>query len=395
MLSIKLQNKTLLFLLCLLALLAVTGCASRPIHFGVIFTVNDSDGPIDIYRIPDNTQNQVEQLTFTPMIGEYGLLVSPKGDRIVFNTERYASLEMEPSELAIEELRHIYHLNTVSKELTDITNVLEDKYAQVGPDFFMDWAPDQKQFVVITHKGGGYEIESFLEFVDFDGKNRKDIHILITSEVPSLIQTAKWSPDGKKFLLTQGAIGFEQQRQYPGSAILIYDLEGGEVKQITNYEAGCLPISWSPTSQQIVATCSYVPLYGAEGVSRSEFVRIFDVENPGQSYERVDFSPCYDPSWSPDGKQIVFVCDKGGDQKGLFTINSDGNGIREVKIRDLETTAILKDPTWSPDGRQIVYVNGSDYEHTNIYSIYPDGSNNQLLTNQEAFYSIAAVYPIP
>jgi Tol biopolymer transport system component len=351
---------------------------------------------LDIYRIPDNTQNNVEQLTFTPTIGEYGLLVSPNGDRIVFDTEFYASSEMEPAELAIEKLRHVYLLDTASKKLIDITHVLETEYEQVGHDFFRDWSPDQKQFMLVNREVADSEVKSFLEFVDLDGKNGHAILIPTTGEIPALIYTAEWSPDAKKVLLTQGVIGIERQQQYPGSAILVYDLGSGNLMQITNYEDHCIPVQWSPTSRQIVATCSYVPPYSiAVGVSGPETVRILDAENPGQPYERVGFSPCDDPAWSPDGKQIAFVCDKGTKQAGLFIANADGNGIREVPLGNLENLVVLKDPTWSPDGTQIVYVAGGAAGQTNIYAVGLNGANNHALTNQDAFYNIVVVYPLP
>jgi Tol biopolymer transport system component len=387
-------RKILLSLLFLLGITALTSCASTSNQFGIVFT-NSFSGQIDIYRIPNNTQHKIEQLTFTPTIGEYVLSVSNNGEMIVFSTEFYSRSEMKPSELATEKLRHIYLLETISMKLVDITSVLEDKYAQVGPEFYMDTSPDQKQFVVIDYSGTGYEIESFLEFTDFDGTNRKDVLIPTTDEIPSLINGVKWSPDGRKFALTKKVIGIKQQWENPGAAILIYDLESGSAMQITDYKDHCVPREWSPTSQQIVATCSYVPPYSAEGASGPETVRIFDVEKHGQPYEHISFSPCYDPSWSPDGKQIAFVCDKGNDLSGLFIINSDGNGIHEMRLGNLGNPAILKEPIWSPVGMQIVYVAGSDYEHTNIYAINSDSSNNHSLTNQDAFYRITSVYSLP
>ena len=389
MLYAKFTIRILVLLLCLLCLPAVSSCTSGPQRFGIIFT---SGG--DIYRIPDHTQSEVEQLTFTPKVGEYTLRVSKDGDKIIFQTG-YVDFLKETS----MKQRHVYLLDATSKEFVDITNVLV-KYAQVWQNFSMDWSPDQKQFVmvdhIVDHEEAGSEVTSFLEFVDFDGTERKSLLIPTIGTIPSLIQSVQWSPDGKKFLLTQGVIGgIEEQLQYPSPAILIYDLESGEVQQITAYEDHCIPVAWSPTSQQIVAICSYVPPYGAEGVSGPQTVRIFDIENPGQAYERVGFSPCNDPSWSPDGKQIVFVCDKGADPVGLFIVNSDGNGVREVNLGDLGNPVVLWGPTWSPDGTQIVYVAGRDYKHTLIYSIHADGSNGYALTNREAFYRLEAVYPLP
>ena len=390
MLSQKFTKKILLLFQCVAIFLILMGCSSQTPRFGVIFLYNS-----DIYRIPDDTQGKVEQLTFTPTIREYGLLVSKNGDRIVFDTDFYAGLEMEPSELAIEELRHIYLLDTASKKLIDITNVLEDEFAQIGPNFFRDWSPDQKQFMLIAYKGGGYEIESYLEFVDFDGKNRKDVFIPITGEIPSLIATAKWSPDAKKVMLTQVVIGSTQQWENPGSPILIYGIENGKLTQLTDRKDGCGPVEWSPNNQKIVAICSYIPPRGAEGISGSATIRILDVENPGQPYEHIGFSACSDPSWSRDGTHLAFVCDKDKECKGLFVVNSNGNGIHEVKLGNLGNPAVLKNPTWSPDGTQIVYIAGSNHEHTNIYAIHLDSSNNSPLTNQDAFYNIVAVYPAP
>jgi Tol biopolymer transport system component len=392
MFSNQSYRRLFVIFLCILAATLQAGCTSKSDHFGIIFT-SESSGPMDIYRIPDNTQNKVEQLTFTPTIGEYRLFVSKNGDKIIFEAGS-TSLSEEPSEALTEERQHIYLLNTTTKKLVDITNVLEDRYAMVSRDFSMDWSPDQKQFAIITYDGEGSEIASFLELMDFDGKNKKDILIPGAGDIPSLINSVKWSPDGKKFVLTRGVIGVEQQSKNPGSAILIYDLESENLLQITDYRDHCFPQEWSPTSQQIVATCSYVPPFGAEGTPGLQTVRIFNVENPGQPFEQPTFSPCYDPSWSPDGKQMVFVCDKGVDQRGLFIKNFNSSGIYEVNLEGLENHAFLKEPMWAPNGAQIVYVAGSDAAHTYIYSVNPDGSNNHSLNSMESSYSITAVYPL-
>jgi Tol biopolymer transport system component len=145
-----------------------------------------------------------------------------------------------------------------------------------------------------------------------------------------------------------------------------------------------------------VAICSpHFPYIYESAASLPQTVRIFDVENPGQPYERIAFTSCNDPSWSPDGKQIAFVCDKDKNHKGLFIINSDGNGIHEIKLGSLGNPAVLNTPIWSPDGTQIVYVAGSGYQYTNIYSIYLDDSSNHVLTNQDDLYHLVAVYELP
>jgi len=391
MLPVQSRKKILLFLLCLLSLAALAECAPKSSRFGIVFISSEETGTADIYRIPDNTQSEVEQLTFTPTIGEYGLLVSKNGDKIIFEASPYSLVE-EPSESAVEERQHMYLLDTASKELIDITNLLVERLT-VGNYFSMDWSLDEEQFVLLAYEGGGSEIDSFLEFKDFDGKNKKVIPVPLIGDIPSLINGVKWSPDGKKLALSRGVIGLEQQLKTPGSALLIYDLESRKLTQLADYQENCHMPKWSPTSQQVVTTCSSVLPYTESVAPRA--VRIFSVENPGQPYERLAVSPCWEPSWSPDGQQIAFVCYKDNDHMGLFIINSDGNGIREVKPENLENPAFLKYPVWSPDGTQILYVAGTDSGSTNIYSVNPDGSNNHPLTRQVGWYQIVSVYPVP
>jgi Tol biopolymer transport system component len=381
MLPIQSHKKILLSLLCLLSLTALTGCAPKSNHFGVILISNNVVGPTDLYRIPDNTQNKVEQLTFTPTIGEYYFLVSKSGDKVVFETG-FTELAEDPSDLAIEEHNHIYILDTTSKKLKDITEIFTLP-PTTSPMRVVDWSPDQKQFAVITYEGG-------LQFVDTDGTNRKDILIPSLGKIPD-IKAIKWSPDGKKLALIHGYA--PETPQHVGWALLIYDLGSGKLRQLTDYQTNCVEVKWSSTSQQVAATCANILPYTE--IPAPDTIRIFSAENPGQPYERLALSTCQYPSWSPDGKQIAFTCDKGTDQMGLFIINSDGNGIREVKLGNLESPVVLRYPIWSPDGTQIIYVAGTDSGHENIYSVNLDGSNNHPLTHQAAGYQVISVYPLP
>ena len=66
---------------------------------------------------------------------------------------------------------------------------------------------------------------------------------------------------------------------------------------------------------------------------------------------RVPLSGITTPSWSPDGKQLVFTGYDGG-FSDLFIVNADGSDLRRLtndKYADLE-------PTWSPDGRTIAFA---------------------------------------
>ncbi|MGC2638500.1 MAG: winged helix-turn-helix domain-containing protein [Acidobacteriaceae bacterium] len=65
-------------------------------------------------------------------------------------------------------------------------------------------------------------------------------------------------------------------------------------------------------------------------------------------------SPVYPKSlrWSPDGGQILFVDRTPRGTNGIYTIAADGGAPRQVLPKDAENET---DPSWSPDGKRIVY----------------------------------------
>ncbi len=389
-------NKKVL-LLCILNLTVLTSCVPQPKHFGVILlSKNNVDSAFDLFRIPDNTQNKVEQLTFTPTVGEYYLFASKNGDRIIFQAV-FNGMTFGSPDLKLEESHHIYILDIASKKLNDITRIFTVPPI-TSPMQVADWSPDGKQFAVITYKGG-------LELMDFDGTNKRSIPIPPLGEAKPVIQDAKWSPDGKKLAVTESDLAQQASLEFSGDALLVYNLESGKSIQLASNLENCGQPVWSPDSQQLVADCSF----NNDVLGGPTILRVFDTENPGQPYEHLVIYPCRDPSWSPDGKQIAFNCRKNqvdfnltipcyhncASPWGVFITDSDGNGIRELKPKNLESSVSIVNPIWSPDGTQIVYIALTDDEHSKIYSVYPDGSNNRPLTNQEAFYNIVSVNPMP
>lgn len=87
-----------------------------------------------------------------------------------------------------------------------------------------------------------------------------------------------------------------------------------------------------------------------------------------------DFSD-WSPAWSPDGRHIAYSSNRVG---GLaaWVMNADGTGQRAV------TNGHGEYPAWSPDGTQIVYAGGSYYD---IRVVDADGSNDRALTETAAY----------
>ena len=82
----------------------------------------------------------------------------------------------------------------------------------------------------------------------------------------------------------------------------------------------------------------------------------------------------YYPDLSPDGRSVVLAAL--GSQEDLFTVGSDGSGLRHLTDDSYKDRA----PAWSPDGKRIAFMSNRSGKFE-IWTIQPDGSGLQQLTN--------------
>lgn len=87
----------------------------------------------------------------------------------------------------------------------------------------------------------------------------------------------------------------------------------------------------------------------------------------------VTYSANYDPTLSPDGKQMVFIKDLEGHEQ-LFIAGSDGRNEHQL-TRD---PTDKEDPAWSPDGRHLAYILVGRKNSMHVMNI--DGSDDRALT---------------
>jgi len=106
---------------------------------------------------------------------------------------------------------------------------------------------------------------------------------------------------------------------------------------------------------------------------------VWTINADGTELTRLTGSPAYefDPSWSPDGRQIAYRSDR-GDESEIWVMNADGTGQRRL-------TAGIS-PAWSPDGSTIAYASpGHDpYPPLSGISIMnADGSGQHRVPNTD------------
>jgi len=86
------------------------------------------------------------------------------------------------------------------------------------------------------------------------------------------------------------------------------------------------------------------------------------------------------PSYSPDGRQIVFESDRGGTQQ-IYIMGSSGGGAQRISHGE---GARYSTPVWSPKGDYIAFTR----QKANSFGIgvmKPDGSGERILT--EGFHN--------
>jgi TolB protein len=166
------------------------------------------------------------------------------------------------------------------------------------------------------------------------------------------------SPDGKSVLFS----AYFEQNNYE---IFRIDLEDGSLDRLTKLTGVDNAPEVSPDGQSIVF------MHG------NPVKNTFQIMTMGINGEHVGNIPNingWDPTWSPDGRAILFASDKNGTNQ-LYTIRRDGS--KPVRITSLPSIRGRSD--WSPDGLYIVTYSGEAW-HRELYIMNSDGSNPHQLT---------------
>jgi Tol biopolymer transport system component len=161
------------------------------------------------------------------------------------------------------------------------------------------------------------------------------------------------SPDGASVVYAS----FREANVYE-----IYEMKlaDGSVKQLTDRLGVLNAPEISPDGTQIVFM---------HWIAATDRYEVWIMGRDGKNPQRLLNVTGWDPTWSPDAKQILFASNRSGPNE-LWVANLDGSGLQQIsKLPELRGRS-----DWSSDGQHIVTYSGGTWAHE-VYLMNADGSD--------------------
>jgi Tol biopolymer transport system component len=201
-----------------------------------------------------------------------------------------------------------------------------------------------------------------------DGSGSREV-----ARIPTGVIAPRWSPDGKRIVFTQTAVG-------AGSfSIHSVDMTSGSVETIVDSGQGARPwvSEWSPDGRLLhtVGQVAAGKLAGTTG-------RLVALQ-PGTAARLLYASPDSlgrfavvdgDRIYSPDGRWILFTSDRSGNLD-LWMVSTASGELRQIT----DDAADDWDPAFGPDGH--LYWSSTRSGHFEIWTAESDGSGAHQLTH--------------
>ncbi len=265
------------------------------------------------------------------------------GDKGYFNTRIVYVSEAGVSTRRVKRLAIMDQDGENHRFLTDGRNLV------LTPRF----SPNMQKITYLEYVGNNPRVY----MMDLNTGNRQ-----VLGNFPGMTFAPVWSPDGNKVLMSYAHNG--------ATNIYEMNLNSRQIKQITHGSAIATSPSYSPDGSKIVFNSDM-------GGNQQLYVMNAD----GSNVERISFGKgrYATPVWSPRGDYIAFT----KMANGAFYIGvmaPDGSG-----ERILADGFLVEGPTWSPNGRVLMFFRQDRGSPVKLYTIDLTGYNERrVITPSDA-----------
>jgi TolB protein len=141
-----------------------------------------------------------------------------------------------------------------------------------------------------------------------------------------------WSPDGKRLLYSSSSYSGNG-----GPYDFLTNVVSADGSEVIHIASGTWGASWSPSGDRVAFICRG-PYPWQVCVANSAGTGVKPITSSAESHS--------DPSWSPDGKYVLFRC--GG---GFCKSTPDGADVQQILPASLEPGGVQ----WSPDSENLAF----------------------------------------
>jgi Tol biopolymer transport system component len=267
---------------------------------------------------------------------------------------------------------HYFHTFATEPDWSPDGNLIAYQYGARGGIWLLDLKADSIRFVTEGRHPAWSPDGTYLVYVLQGDIYKINIE---THEITRLTDWGgsfypSWSPDGEK-------IAFDTNHNDPNGANVIWvmNADGTNKQDISQHGVGeWRQPSWSPDGEWIIHIRYVGDTFSSE---------LFKMRPDGTEGTRLTVNDRSDkrPAWSPDRQQIAWNSIFEGDdpRSGIWMMQPDGTNQRLFIARSYN-------PSWSPDGMQLIFYY-KDYEKNTgtLALLNADGSGFKLLIDSEDY----------